>query len=411
MSEPIRVAIAGLGQLGGDLAKALVNLPAVSLVAAADPREAARSTFEEVYGGRAHATIEELGADPGIDAVFIATPSSLHCQNVVSLAGAGKHMVLTKPMALTLDECHRMVRACDDSGVALIYGTGGMPFRPGLLAMREIIESGRLGRLRSITHWAFSDWMLRPRMVHEVTTDGGLLLNQGPHVIDTIRLLGGGMVKSVRGTTVDMGLEGRPCPGYLTGMLEFEEGTPATFIYNGYGYLFGWEFAPWADHASKLQALESSYDFRRALRAGNVNDASVKEGSRFGAQSSRADFRSERGQGVVANEGWLPSDDGLVIAHCERGAIRQSAGGLYVYDDAGRREVLVDTVFGASAEANEVQELCDAIAGRRSFRDGRWGRATLEVVLALATSGQEHREIEMKYQVPVPDGLWKGERP
>jgi phthalate 4,5-cis-dihydrodiol dehydrogenase len=406
LSRPdlLRVAIAGLGQLGGDIAKSVVNFPALKLVAAADPRDGARTAFEATYGGRAYPTVKGLCTDPDVDAVFIATPSALHCEHVVMLAEHGKHVVLTKPMALTLEECDQMIEAVERKGVVLVYGTGGMPFRPSYLAMRRIIESGRLGRLRAITHFAFSDWMLRPREPHEVQVDGGLLLNQGPHAVDAIRLLGGGMVRSLRGATVDMDLQGRPCAGFLSAFLEFQDGTPATLLYNGYGYLFGWEFTPWADESSRLAALANSYKFRRQLRGGKTNDSQIKEQSRFGA-SEAADFRIQRGQGIAQAEGWLPSDDGTIIVHCERGAIRQSATGLWVYDDEGRHDEPLPPEAGASPEANEIQELLRGIAGGPVFRNGRWGKATLEVVLALAQSSDTRQEVLMKHQVPVPVGI------
>ena len=75
--------------------------------------------------------------------------------------------------------------------VVLVYS--GMAFSPAFLEMRRLIASGRLGRLGAMAHWAFSDWMLRPREPHEVEVDidGGQLLNQGPHPVDALRLLGG----------------------------------------------------------------------------------------------------------------------------------------------------------------------------------------------------------------------------
>jgi hypothetical protein len=57
---------------------------------------------------------------------------------------------------------------------------------------------------------------------------------------------------------------------------------------------------------------------------------------------------------------------------------------------------------GASSRKNEINELLDGMAGRLVFRDRRWGKATLEVVLAIAQSAAEKRELTLKHQVPVP---------
>jgi phthalate 4,5-cis-dihydrodiol dehydrogenase len=396
-SKRINAAVVGLGQLGAGILSSLASAPEVDLVASADPRESALAAFKSQYGGRTYPTLERLCGDPEVDAVWVATPSALHCEHVVMLAEHGKHIVLTKPMAMSLDECDRMIEAAERNNVALIYS--GMPFSPAFLEMRRIIASGRLGRLRALNHWAHSDWMLRPREPHEVEPemDGGQLFNQGPHAVDALRLLGGGMVRSVRGSLVELPLAARPSAGYITAFLEFEDGTPATLTYNGYGYLFGWELTSWGETAPRQAAAEDSYEFRRKLRAGTVDEIAEKEASRYGgAVEGESDFRARRPR----SPGWVPGDDGLLIATCEYGAIRQAAEGIFVYDDEGRHDEPLPA--GAASRKNEMQELLDAIAGKPVFRDGRWGKATLEVVLAIAQSAASKQEVTLKHQVPVP---------
>ena len=79
--------------------------------------------------------------------------------------------------------------------------------------------------------------MLRPRTADELDfgQGGGVPFRQGPHQLDTVRLLGGGMLKSVR-ATVGQWMPERPIPGYYNAHLEFEDGAIATIIHNGYGY-------------------------------------------------------------------------------------------------------------------------------------------------------------------------------
>jgi phthalate 4,5-cis-dihydrodiol dehydrogenase len=396
-SKPIKAGVVGLGQLGGGILNYLAASPEIDLVAAADPRESALSAFSSQYGGRTYPTLERLCADPDVEAVWVATPSALHCEHVVMLAEHGKHSVVTKPMAMSLAECDQMVEAAEKNRVALIYS--GMPFSPAFLAMRRTITSGRIGGLKALSHQAYSDWMLRPREPHEVEVemDGGQLFNQGPHAVDALRLLGGGLVRSVRGAMVELPLAARPSAGYFTAFLEFEDGTPATLMYNGYGYLFGWELTAWGETAARQAAADDSYEFRRQLRNGAIDEVAEKEASRYGgAVEGGSDFRSRRPR----SEGWVPGDDGLLIATCERGTVRQSATGLYVYDDAGRHEEALPA--GSTSRSNEINELRSAMAGGPAFRDGRWGRATLEVVLAIARSAAEKRELTMQHQVPVP---------
>ena len=393
----VKVGVVGLGQLGGGIARYVASAPQLALVAAADPRETALSAFKEEFHGQAYPSLERLCADPDVEAVWVATPSALHCEHVVMLAEHGKHIVLTKPMAISLEECDRMIEAAERNKVVLVYS--GMAFSPAFLEMRRVITSGRLGHLAAMAHLALSDWMLRPREPHEVdgAIDGGQLLNQGPHPVDALRLLGGGMVRSVRGSMVDTSLAGRPSPGYFSAFLEFESGTPATLVYNGYGYISGWELTTWGETPLRAAAAEDSYAFRRQLTAGSVDEIAEKEMSRYGGQvEGQTDFRARR----TRDAGWVPGDDGLIIASCERGEVRQSPGGLYVYDAEGRHEESLPA--GASSRTNEIDELLNGLAGRPIFRDGRWGKATLEVVLAMAESSAKRSEIRLDHQVPVP---------
>ena len=396
-SKAINVGVIGLGMAGAGILRGLAADSRVKLAAAADLRENALGAFRDQYGGRMYQSLDRLCADPEVEAVWVATPTHLRCEHAIRLLEAGKHVVFEKPMAKSLDECERMIDAAARNNVALIAG-GHQSYSPAFLEMRRIVASGRLGKLGAMTDWAFSDWMLRARMPHEVdpAIDGGEVFNQGPHPVDALRLVGGGMVHSVRGATVDMSLPGRPCPGYFTAFLQFEDGTPATLLYNGYGYVRGWELVPWGETPPRTAAMEASYGYRKQLRGGTADEAEARERLRYGG---RVEGSQPRGGG--GDSAWVPSDAGLVIASCELGEIRQSADGLYVYDDEGRHEEKLPE--GSNARANEIEELRKAIAGEPVFRDGRWGMATLEVVLAILQSGAEQREIKLSHQVPVID--------
>ena len=88
------------------------------------------------------------------------------------------------------------------------------------------------------------------------------------------------------------------------------------------------------------------------------------------------------------------------MASCERGDIRQSPDGLYVYDEKGRNEVIMET---RNRGRGELSELRDALAeDRPTFPDARWGMASLEVILAVRQSSAERSEVTLAHQVPVP---------
>ncbi|HTE83283.1 MAG TPA: gfo/Idh/MocA family oxidoreductase, partial [Dehalococcoidia bacterium] len=92
---------------------------------------------------------------------------------------------------------------------------------------------------------------------------------------------------------------------------------------------------------------------------------------------------------------------GLILVSCERGDMRQSPGGVAVYDANGMREVECPA-WGGSMKV-ELEDLCEAIRENKPVpHDGRWGMATLEVCLAMLDSSREHREIPLRHQIASP---------
>src|SRR5437868_3635530 len=104
---------------GNGIVRSLSRLPGVHLVAASDLRENALAAFRDEYKGRVFQSIERLCDDPEVEAVWVATPTHLHARHAVMLANAGKHVVVEKPMAVTVDECDEMIEAARRNKVAL----------------------------------------------------------------------------------------------------------------------------------------------------------------------------------------------------------------------------------------------------------------------------------------------------
>ena len=98
------------------------------------------------------------------------------------------------------------------------------------------------------------------------------------------------------------------------------------------------------------------------------------------------------------------SDLGLLMVTCERGLLRQSPNGIYVYNDDGLREEPI-TVQKSGGDPTIEEAYNGIVLGRPIFHDGRWGMATLEVQLALMQSARERREVLLERQVPVPPDL------
>ena len=119
---PVRIGIVGLGRAF------MLTLPAfradkrVQLVAATEPREESRKAFEREFNGRAYTTVEELCRDPRVELVYVATPHELHSEHVLAAAAAGKHVLVEKPLAVSMADAQSMIDVCKQAGVMLLVG-------------------------------------------------------------------------------------------------------------------------------------------------------------------------------------------------------------------------------------------------------------------------------------------------
>ena len=391
----MKLGIAGLGVGANTVIQQADSAPFVELVAAADIRPQALKAFEQRFGGSTYESVEALARDPNVEVVWVSTPNLLHCEHTVTLLEHGKHVIVEKPMATTLEDAERMVETADRVGIKLMCGHTAS-LLPGFRAMRKVISSGRLGKVQAINCWSYVDWIFRPRMPDEIdlSKGGGQPFRQGPHQFDCVRLMGGGLVKSVRGSVREW-MPFRPTPTYYTAFLEFEDGTPATVVKDGTGYFATTELVPWA--ASRSPSRRSA-ELRKALREGRpTEDAEWKEARRFGGEASG---NEAEGDGAGGGRSGFQRDAGLVIVSCERGAVRQSYGGIYVYDDDGVHDEQVGDIQGG--RRTELEEMYAALREDRPVpHDGRWGLGTLEVILAMLQSSREGREIRLSHQCPA----------
>ena len=288
-----------------------------------------------------------------------------------------------------------MIEASIKFNVKLICGHT-QSFLPNIRTVRRIILSGALGRLCAMHVWAYSDWMLRPRSPDELDLNqgGGVPFRQAPHQVDTLRLLGGGLVRSVRGATGQW-FKGRPIPGYYSAFMEFEDGTPATLMHNGYGYFVGAELVPWGNQNHHF-TVEERIRVRKELLEGSSDQALAKDNLRIGGTDERV-----HAAGQNEKQPWVPNDLGLLIVSCEKGDLRQSPFGIFVHSDKGTEDVPLDgNANPVSGRSAELEELYGAVVHNRPVQhSGPWGMATLEVCLAIMQSAKERREIRLSHQV------------
>ena len=391
MPRVLRMGMAGLGVASTQILPVLRQVEHIEIAAAADVRKDALAKFAREYGAATFDDVDALCASPDVDFVYVATPNELHAEHVIAAARRRKHAIVEKPMALSLEQCEAMNRAAEANGTVLLCGHTHS-FDPPIRKIREIVESGELGRLRMLHSWNFNEFMYRPRMRHELAASHGVVLNQGPHHVDIVRLIGGGMLRSVRAATGVWDPE-RPHEGSYVCYLEFEDGVPATLVYNGYGFFDTAEFFDWVGEGGQPRDPEHNRKARRRLKSiGSASEEEqLKEEMCYG--SSREGEFSHAWEGPRRQPFF-----GLTLVSCERGDIRQSPDGLVVHGEDGRREI--DLSVGRRGREAEVEELYEAVVHRRPvFHDGRWGEATLEVCLAMLQSSAEKREVLLCRQV------------
>jgi phthalate 4,5-cis-dihydrodiol dehydrogenase len=409
----LRVGIAGLGVATMNLLPELAVQPLVTIVAAADPRPAARDKFASEFGGTVYRDIEELCKDPNVELLYICTPTHLHAQHAVMAAEHRKHIVADKPMALTLEDCDKIINAVERNGVKMIVGHSQSLDLP-IVKMAEIVHSGQLGRPIMFNTWGFMDWVYRPRGEEEfdATKGAGVVYRQGPIQVDILRMLGGGLVRSVRGMTSAIDKD-RPFHGSYIAYLEFQDGTPAMMVYSGYGHFDTTEITFTLGLQGFPVSPEIGIDAHRQA-AGfktRADEYAYKDSTRYGGSRSRP-ARSGVPSADRAGNPKRHAFYGFTLVSCEKGDIRQYPQGLIIYGDNERKELPVPAGedFSLRYTTTEVQEIYTAIVKDApvALHDARWHKATLEVLFGVIQSAKERREVTMHHQTPYRGPAYRG---
>ena len=143
----MRVAVAGLGYWGPNIARNLAALPGVELAWCCDPSEASRERVAPSFpGARFTGDLDEVLADESVDAVALATPVPTHAALARRVLEAGKHCFVEKPMARSAADAEGVVAAAERAGRTLMVGHL-LEFHPGVIKLKELIDGGELGRV------------------------------------------------------------------------------------------------------------------------------------------------------------------------------------------------------------------------------------------------------------------------
>jgi phthalate 4,5-cis-dihydrodiol dehydrogenase len=374
--KKLKIGVAGLGRAFALTAPAFRD-PRVQVVAGADPRPEARRRFKQEYGARVFPTVEALCADPAIDVVYIATPHQFHASQARLACAAKKHVLVEKPMALSLEDCRAMNHAARDHGVQLIVGHSHS-FDLPILRTRELIQTGKYGAARMITALDFTDFLYRPRRPEELSTEagGGVVFNQAAHQVDIVRLLAGGKVQSVRAFT-GMWDMARPTEGAYACHLNFDNGVFATLVYSGYAHFDSDELMGWIGEMGQKKDPKVYGAARKALQGDELR---LKAKRNYGGK----EFKQTK---ATAHQHF-----GVFVVSCELADLRPLPRGVMVYGDREKRLERLPKPRIARAEV--IDELYGAVVhGLPPLHSGESAMATLQVCLAMLESARQQKEI------------------
>lgn len=192
----LNFALVGCGRISKRHSELLGSnqIDGARLIAACDVDERKALAIGQQFEVPAYTDMHQMMQKESVDVVVVLTESGNHAKNVVDLARYGKHIVVEKPMALSLDDADAMIKACDEAGIKLFVVKQNR-FNVPVLKLREALEQGRFGRLvlgsvrvrwcRPQSYYDQASWRGTWKM------DGGVLTNQASHHVDLLEWMMG----------------------------------------------------------------------------------------------------------------------------------------------------------------------------------------------------------------------------
>lgn len=337
-------ALVGCGRIAQRHAELLSNqIDGAKLIAVCDVDETKVDSFARKYGVPGYRDIDAMMREVHPDVVSVLTPSGLHARHVLQLAPYGKHIVVEKPMALTLDDADAMIAACDRHGSRLFVVKQNR-FNVPVTKLREAVESGRFGKMVMGTvrvRWC------RPQAYYDQDAwrgtwalDGGVLTNQASHHIDLLEWMMGD-VESVfaKSATALVDIEAEDT---AIALLKFRSGALGVIE---------------ATTATRPKDLEGSISILGERGAVEIGGFAVNEMKTWNFSTTESDDK----------------------------------------DVLGRYSVNPPNVYGFGHKAYYEHVLECLESGKHQLVDGLEGRRSVELITAIYESIETGREVTMRF--------------
>jgi UDP-N-acetyl-2-amino-2-deoxyglucuronate dehydrogenase len=238
----IGFGIVGCGTISRFHARAIAEVRGARLVACTSTRPESAEKFASEVGCTPFSTLKSMLADPRVDAVAVTTPSGAHLEPALAAAQAGKHVIIEKPLEITLRRCDQIIRECERNHVQLatIFQSR---FHEAAATLKHAIAAGRFGRLTlgdAYVKWFRSQeyYDSRPWRGTWALDGGGALMNQAIHSVDLLTWLMGPVVE-VRALAATLAHKRIEVEDAVVASLRFANGAlgvieATTAVYPGY---------------------------------------------------------------------------------------------------------------------------------------------------------------------------------
>jgi len=344
-------AIIGTGMIARFHAQAIQAIPQARLVGCYNHRAESAQEFAQTYACQAYSDLEAMLANPEISVVTICTPSGAHLEPALAAAQAGKHVLVEKPLEITLERCDQIIAACQQAGTQL---GAILPsrFSPANLALKQAIDQGRFGRLTLgdtyVKWWRTQEYYDSGGWRGTWDLDGGgALMNQAIHNVDLLYWLMGD-VESVQAMTATLAHERIEVEDTAVAALRFKNGALGV-----------------------IEAATSAYPglLKRTEIHGNKGSARVEQDDVT----------------LWAFDTEAPGDDVILEALSKGSGFTAGASDPRGINHAGHRDQLADFLKAIDT-------------GTAARVDGREGRKSVEIIRAIYQSAKTGQAVHLPLQ-------------
>ena len=345
---PFGFGIIGCGMIANFHAKAIGDIKGAKLVACFDNYTPSAEKLAAMYKCKAYSSLDEMLADPKVDVVTIGTPSGAHMEPAIAAAKAGKHVIVEKPLEITLKRCDAIIDACDKNKVKLatIFPSR---FHDSSREIKKAIDGNRFGKLtmgdayvkwfRTQQYYDSGKW----RGTWELD-GGGALMNQAIHSVDLLTWLMGPVVE-IRAQMATLAHERIAVEDVAVATLKFANGALGT-----------------------IEASTATFPgyLKRVEIHGNAGTAALEEEDIVKWDFAKPDRKDKAIQDAMLQ--------------------RKSGGG-------GASD---PSAIGYHGHAKQFQDFVDAIKKDRAPTvDGREGRRSVEIILGIYKAAESGKPVTL----------------